>query len=114
MARKKFNRILSTPFKCDQCGKQLSTKTVLGRHLATHLKDGDRLKFKCSVDQCLKKYTTKGSLDLHVQKVHSKTFKKLGCTFCDSTFMVRSKNNGIHSKFDLFVIFFIVSDQTKS
>lgn len=96
--RNNFNQIVSnlnlqdwvmdpvSNIKCYQCGKQLLNKNCLRMHLKIHAVN--RPKFKCTFEQCSMNYTSKPSLNHHIQKVHLGTFKRIGCNFCNSTFTV--------------------------
>lgn len=83
------NKLAQNNNNCFQCGKSLRTKKILKAHLLTHLKDGDRPKFKCSIDQCDKEYKSRPILKKHIKAIHLKTFKKVECNFCNLTFSVR-------------------------
>lgn len=72
--------------KCYHCGKKYLTNATFKVHLKTH--DKHRSTFKCSVDGCVREFKKKSTLNDHIQKVHLGTFKRIGCSLCDSTFMV--------------------------
>ena len=78
------------PFACTECGKSLSTKQGLDRHLVVH--SGDR-HFSCP--KCYKKFNRKGNLDQHLKCVHVKAKEKIKqkskwknvCYFCHNKFV---------------------------
>lgn len=45
--------------KCPHCVRTCSSNNDLKKHLQTHLPDGERTKFKCSVEPCKNEYAEK-------------------------------------------------------
>ena len=97
-------------FVCDECGKELLTKTTLKRHKTkVHEKQGNskktgdievetRLKFIC--EECGKELLSKASLKRHIEFKHTDTSENnFVCTQCGKRFML---NNSLqrHSKFN--------------
>lgn len=67
---------------CEICGKMISQGLALRNHRDSH----GPLKYKCSVEGCTKKYSTKSSLVAHTIYVHAPK-KKSKCVKCKATFI---------------------------
>lgn len=67
-------------YKCDECGKTLSTKTSLQTHQITH---SDERQYPCTV--CEKRFKCKSNLKSHI-RTHSGV-KQFKCPYCDKHFL---------------------------
>jgi uncharacterized Zn-finger protein len=68
--------------RCDQCGKVLSTKAVLKRHVQTV--HSDERKFVCSFNNCGKSFNQKSDLNTHIKSAHEGV--RYPCSVCDKSF----------------------------
>ena len=55
-------------YECDVCGRKLSRKVDLRRHMATVHAVGDVKKFQCDI--CSREFTLKFNLKTHMKNVH--------------------------------------------
>ncbi|XP_055844639.1 gastrula zinc finger protein xFG20-1-like [Episyrphus balteatus] len=79
-------------FKCKECGKVLSDRSCLQRHIILFHQAEELKTFQCT--QCPKKFPTKKLLDLHVVKHNECTFI---CSECGKGFPTKSTMD-IHFK----------------
>ena len=81
---------------CKQCGKELSSKLTLARHMETHSEG--RMNWECP-EMCGKKYHNKRALSDHIAIVHN-GMKKHSCNTCGKCFGRKSAliaHNLIHT-----------------
>lgn len=69
-------------YECKNCHMTFANTEYLSRHLL-RCKNDNALRFKC--ETCNRGFTTKGSLELHINTVHLKK-KKFGCNICGKSF----------------------------
>merc|ERR1719319_706558 len=82
---------------CEQCGKELSCKLTLARHMETH-SESRVLNWECP-ELCGKKYHTKLALSDHIAIVHN-GLKKHACDTCGKGFGRKSSliaHNRVHT-----------------
>ncbi len=71
------------PYKCEDCGADFKRNSHLTRH--KKLKHTEEPKaFKCSIDDCLQKFSTKQHLDRHIKTNNFGEIHK--CEECDVFF----------------------------
>lgn len=74
-------------FQCDLCGFESNRKHNLDRHLLSlHIK---ATKFPCSFDGCLRQYTTRSALKLHLVRDHGES-SSFDCKKCHQRFSCQS------------------------
>ena len=83
-------------YECEACGKAFASKIKHGSHVRrAHLHTASKVQIMCTI--CLKTFTQKGHLEIHVQTIHEK-IKKFSCLKCDRKFK-RSHHLKSHMKF---------------
>lgn len=74
-------------FQCDLCGFESNRKHNLDRHLLSlHIK---ATKFSCTFDGCLRQYTTRSALKLHLVRDHGES-SSFDCKKCQQRFSCQS------------------------
>ena len=64
-----------SPIVCDKCGRQLSSKNALGRHMFVCKKIiGERKSHMCTANGCSRSYTTAAKLKLHIDTHNADAF----------------------------------------
>ena len=71
-----------TEFKCDLCGKDVSTTGSLNRHKAM-VHNIKELPFKC--EKCEKRFFSESYLKVHVTRFHE-NIRPFGCNLCNFRF----------------------------
>ena len=81
-------------YKCDHCGKILSDKYVLEKHLKNH--SDSRKKYPCDI--CGKDYSDKNVLKKHKAFVHNGVTKLQTCSICKDQFKYLEHHMKVHSQ----------------
>ena len=87
------------PYRCEECGRGLSTKDGYEMHINGH-EEGEK-KWKCQ--DCGKGFPVKKSMKQHMKEMHSNAQEakegknKFKCTYCDEEIFVK-KNRVVHEK----------------
>ncbi|KAF7286004.1 hypothetical protein GWI33_008307 [Rhynchophorus ferrugineus] len=82
---KRHAHLKNFDFYCALCGKGFLYKARLDVH-KRRVHEGEVTILPCSMEGCLKTFTSKYSLDYHIYAVHAKDRPELVCVQCDKVF----------------------------
>lgn len=67
---------------CEICQKTFKNMETLRKHIPVHKSES----FPCPYDGCLKSYTRKSNLNIHIKKIHLKETEEFHCELCQKSF----------------------------